>query len=125
MKVLICGDREWDDREKIRGELRALRKTWDVLEICEGECRGADTIAREEAERMGIPVRPFPADWRRYGKRAGPIRNRQMLKEFAPDMVLAFHDDIERSRGTRDMVTIARAANIPTHVFRATRSRVA
>lgn len=60
---------------------------------------------------------PFPADWNRYGRAAGPIRNRQMLTEGKPDLVVAFHDDIESSKGTKDMVTIAEKAGVYVYVM--------
>lgn len=85
--------------------------------VIEGEARGADTMAREAAEQLGIPVLPFPADWTRFGKAAGPIRNRQMLTEGKPTEVIAFHHDISKSRGTRDMVVQARKHGIPTAVY--------
>ena len=49
-------------------------------------------------------VNPFPAQWSKYGRAAGPLRNTQMLSEGNPDIVLAFHDNIKRSRGTRNMI---------------------
>ena len=122
-RVLFCGDRNWADAHKIANELRALRKQYSDLAICHGAARGADMLAGNLAVSMGIPVAAFPANWKRYGKRAGPIRNLQMLEEFAPTMVLAFHDNLDASRGTKHMVEIARASGIPTFVFKH-RSRV-
>lgn len=58
-------------------------------------------MAREIAEELNIPFKPFPANWTKHGKAAGPIRNREMLDEN-PDLVLAFHTDIENSKGTAD-----------------------
>lgn len=68
------------------------------------------------AERIGLKVindgKGFPADWKRYGKAAGPIRNQQMIDEGKPDLVLAFHENINESRGTKDMVARARGIGI-------------
>ena len=64
----------------------------------------------------GIVPEHFPADWKANPRAAGPIRNRQMLAA-KPDMVVAFHKDLATSRGTKDMVTIARKAGIPTLVL--------
>jgi hypothetical protein len=69
------------------------------------------TLARRIAEELGLEVRKYPAKWHTYGKAAGPIRNREMLKEN-PELVIAFHDDIKNSKGTKDMVTIAQKAGI-------------
>jgi hypothetical protein len=110
MRVLICGDRHWTDRELIRDAIYSID---GIGSIIEGEARGADRIAREIANEEGIPVFPFPADWTRWGRAAGPIRNQQMLVDGKPDLVLAFHDDLEHSKGTKDMVTRALKAGLP------------
>jgi hypothetical protein len=57
-------------------------------------------------------VYSFPADWETYGKAAGPIRNTQMLTEGNPDMVAAFHNDISKSKGTKNMIVQAKKAGI-------------
>ena len=107
MKVLVCGDRNWTDREAIRSWLSKLQD-WGYTELIQGSARGADTIAREEALRLGYPiVHSYPAQWNKYGKAAGPIRNRQMVDEGKPDLVVYFHHDLANSKGTRDMVNYA------------------
>jgi len=110
MKVLICGDRNWTDREKVRSWIAKLQD-WGYDTVIEGEARGADTIAAEEAVRAGMTVCRYPADWARYHRSAGPIRNRQMLDQ-KPDLVVAFHPDLTKSRGTADTVREARRRNI-------------
>lgn len=115
MRVLICGSRDWTDRATIRECLEGYGPGTVVLE---GEARGADTLAREIAEELGFAVLAFPADWKRFGRAAGPIRNQRMLDEGRPDMVIAFHDDISRSRGTADMIRRAMKRGIPTKTIR-------
>jgi len=85
---------------------------WGYDTVIEGEARGADTIAREEAERLGFKVLRFPAQWNTYGKAAGPIRNYEMLKQGQPDLIVAFHDDISSSKGTAHMLRCAEAAGV-------------
>ena len=75
--------------------------------------RGADRMGWEFAKSNGIPVHEFPADWGRYGKAAGPIRNRAMA-EFSSGL-LAFHDGV--SPGTTNMIDTARALNMPVRVI--------
>lgn len=65
-------------------------------------------MASEFAKWKGIPVKTFRADWGKYGKSAGPRRNKQMLDEGRPDLVVAF----EGGRGTADMVKQAKAAGV-------------
>lgn len=116
-RVLICGDRDWTNRELILKTLRDVQQTYGVEVVIEGEAQGADTIGRLAADVIGIPVLRYPADWRRHGKAAGPIRNVQMLKEGKPTLVLAFHNYIENSKGTKHMVTIAQKAGVPTRII--------
>lgn len=113
MRLLVCGSRTWDDLVAIRSELIARQPSL----VIEGEARGADLLARQAAEELGIPVLPFPADWQQYGRAAGPIRNRQMLDEGQPDEVLAFSPDLAKSKGTRNMVEQARKRGLPVTVI--------
>lgn len=112
MRILFCGDRRWSDPAPI---LHAFDRLQPTL-VIEGECEGADLLSRREAELRGIPVLPFPAQWDKYGRAAGPVRNRQMLEEGKPDLVVAFHSNLENSKGTADMVKQARKAGVPVEV---------
>ncbi len=103
MKVLVCGSRSWN-RPSLIG--RRLAKFPRGTEIIHGGARGADDFAATYARALGLPAVVFPADWRGKGKRAGIIRNLQMLDE-EPDLVLAFWDG--ESTGTKH--TIGEAEN--------------
>lgn len=109
LKILICGDRDWHDQYQIARRVHELCLKFE-LTVIHGDCRGADRIGGSRAEAFGCTVRKYPAEWKRYGKSAGPIRNRQMLEEEDPDLVIGFHDDIKKSKGTRDMLKIAAKA---------------
>lgn len=116
-RILVCGDRNWTDREAIRRELATLPAGSVIIE---GECPtkiNADKLAREVAEELGFDVEPYEAEWHRYGRAAGPIRNERMLKEGRPDECWAFHPDLAKSKGTRDMVNQASRAKIIVRVF--------
>ncbi len=114
LRVLVCGDRNWTDREVIK---RQLVKLPPHTVIIEGEAEGADLLARSVAEEIGFTVEPYPANWARYGRGAGPVRNRQMLDEGQPHLVLAFHDNIQESKGTADMVKQAAKRGIETLII--------
>lgn len=116
-KVLVCGDRNWKDKEYLFGILDGIREFYGTTQIIEGCARGADSLAEKWSFENYIPNRHFPADWDQYGKAAGPIRNRQMLKEGKPDMVVAFHASLNNSKGTKDMVNISRKEGLPVFVF--------
>lgn len=112
MRVLVCGSRDYTNRLLITERLCALQDNgYDVL--IEGEARGADLIAKRAGEALGMQILPFPANWDKYGKRAGYIRNQQMLDEGCPDLVVAFYAGPVKSKGTRMMVNLANDAGVP------------
>jgi hypothetical protein len=119
--VVICGSRYWTDRERIKSVLYELPSDAVVIH---GAARGVDTIAGEEAKALELSVIGVPADWDGYGKSAGGIRNQQMLEMllrarfWADDvLVIAFHEDPNLGKGTRDMVRRAREANIEVKIY--------
>ncbi len=115
MKILVSGDRNWTDVDCIREVL----KKYDPKEttLIHGAARGADTIAANVAAEMGFKkILPFKAEWDRYGRAAGPIRNGVMLNVGKPDRVIAFHSNIAESKGTKDMLERAKKAGVPTEL---------
>lgn len=113
LRLLVCGDRHWQNRKVMERELTGVVARHGPIEaLIEGEAEGADKLARDIATAHGWPVVPFPALWKVYGKAAGPIRNTQMLREGRPNLVVAFHHNILKSVGTLDMITQAQAADV-------------
>lgn len=115
LRILVCGDRNWSDASAIMRELEKYASANPV--VIHGGARGADSLAGDTAYRLGLQTEVFIADWQSYGRAAGPIRNTQMLDKGEPDLVLAFHGDLNRSRGTRNMVEQAKRRGIPVSVF--------
>lgn len=112
MRVLVCGDRNWKDPVPIAEALIDLYISNDDVTVVEGCARGADRIAEHLGEYLSDnPVEHHPAQWMKYGKAAGPIRNQEML-DSGIDLVLAFHNNIEESKGTWDMINRATKAGI-------------
>jgi len=109
MRILICGDRNWTNPTPIYRILNNLDKK-DI--IIHGACRGADLLAGLIAKELGFIVEEYPAQWGKYGKAAGPLRNREMLNSGA-NLVIAFHEDIKKSRGTINTIRQAQELNIP------------
>ena len=99
MKVIIAGGRDFDNYEMLSNTMKNLNII--VSEVVCGGANGADLLGKEWAERNGIPVKMFPADWDQYGKSAGFIRNHEM-GEYA-DFLVAFWDG--KSSGTHNMIT--------------------
>ena len=106
-RILICGCRKFADFAAIQEVIDSLNDDDIVMHGC---ARGADSIAGHLAKKRGLEVLEFPANWKKYGKAAGPIRNKQMLEEGKPDKVYAFYTDKANSRGTKNMVKQSRKA---------------
>jgi hypothetical protein len=118
MRVLVCGSRDWEDREAIFRRLEKLPKDAVVIHGAAsrrigGIERSADMLADESARLLGLEVERFPANWR-IGKRAGRERNLQMINS-EPDLVLAFQRD--QSPGTQHTIGLARKREIPVEIF--------
>lgn len=106
MRLLVCGGRDFQDVEFAITILDGIHKSKQVTTLIAGGARGADTIAEAWADELGIEKEIYPItneDWRTYGKRAGILRNEQMLNEGKPDGVMAFPG----GRGTAHMVKIS------------------
>ena len=70
MRIIVCGDRYYTNYDRIYEVLTLHTQTGDT--IIQGECRGADLLGKRYATENGLHVECFPADWKTYGKRAGP-----------------------------------------------------
>jgi hypothetical protein len=129
-KILVCGSRTYGTIpnthppepdhpaiNRLGTVLDGLYATYGPFTLIHGAAQGADTLAYEWALNTDCSVVGFPADWATHGKSAGPIRNKAML-DFGPDLVVAFVDKpLHESRGTNNMVTIARQAGVRTFVI--------
>jgi len=115
MILLVCGSRTYGMRRIMsRLQERNMRQVIEKLNpetIIHGGSRGADELAHCIADHLGIHVQVFEADWEKYGRSAGPIRNKKMLKLGRPDRVVAFFDG-KRTKGTMNMIKLAKAANV-------------
>lgn len=80
----------------------------DEYTIIEGGAKGADALAVDFSCTYGTKLEDFSADWEQFGKRAGYLRNKQMLEEGKPDLVVAFPG----GKGTAMMVRLAKEANV-------------
>lgn len=109
MVVLVCGGRNYWDQQAVFGVLSGLHHDQPISLLIHGGAKGADSLAGVWAYRNGVPCREFAADWEKYGKSAGPIRNRQMLDEGKPELVVAFPG----GAGTRHMIEAAARRGLP------------
>ena len=138
MNILVCGGRMYGfkfenekkvvDKEVAKFAFGVLNKiaasysinfdpvdNWLPTDICiiSGGADGADKLAEDWAVINYCQWKTFPADWRRYGKAAGPIRNQQMIDKGKPDLVVAFPG----GRGTANMIMLAKENEIPVRII--------
>jgi hypothetical protein len=109
-RVAIIGSRSYPRPDLVAVFVATLPE--DAV-IVSGGARGADIFAENAARARGLETLIFPADWENLGRRAGPIRNQQIIDHA--DSVVAFWDG--RSRGTLHSLALARRANLPIQVF--------
>ncbi len=114
-KVVIAGCRDYNNYDEAKTYinfcLSNIRKTNDIV-IVSGCASGADTIGERYAIQNGFKVEKLPADWKTYGKSAGPRRNRQMAE--ISDYVICFWD--YKSKGTKSMIEFAKKYNKPIRI---------
>ena len=129
MKVIIAGSRLFNDYDKLRTVCNEALKNQSHVEIISGRCSsgtktfitddgiavfGADGLGEKYAKEKGYTVLPFPADWSKYGKSAGPRRNAEMAKNA--DALIAFWDG--NSSGTKNMIDLANSAKLKVKVIK-------
>lgn len=116
MRILVCGSRYWTEKEPIYTALQKYIPSEEITVIT-GGCGGADTVAYEIAVELKMKPEVYKAEWKKYGNAAGPIRNKRMLKEGKPDIVLAFPMKGKENRGTNGMINLAREAGVKVWVY--------
>ena len=114
-KVIIAGSRGFSNykllREKCNKFLREKRKTSNII-VVSGHARGADTLGEKYAQDEGFTLEIYPAQWKKFGKRAGYRRNEQMAE--VADALIAFWDG--SSKGTKHMIDIMNEKNLLVRV---------
>lgn len=107
MRTIIAGSRHFTDYELMCKVMANLR--WTVTEVVSGKAPGADTLGERWASENNIPVKEFPADWSKFHRAAGPIRNKQMA-DYAEACVVFLYPN---SRGSINMYEQARKKEMP------------
>lgn len=112
MKLIIAGGRDYQFTDEDFSALDKLHEGAGIIEVVSGCARGADTCGEEWARRNGIPVKKFPADWKKYGKRAGYIRNSEMA-QYADGVAL-----FPGGKGTEMMRLLAKKQGLAVYQMR-------
>lgn len=111
--VLACGGRHYADHERVAAALSSLQAHWWVTELVHGAATGADTLAAQWAASQSIKVTDFPANWAMWGKRAGRLRNQDMLFYLLSVQSAKLCVAFPGGSGTCDMVHRCQLARVP------------
>ena len=114
-RIVVAGCRDYenydDAKEYIDFCIQNLRRKYKLV-FLSGCCKGADALGERYAKENGFEIEFYPAQWKRYGKSAGPKRNLEMAKNA--DYVICFWDN--KSKGTKSMIESAKKHNKPVKV---------
>ncbi len=115
-RVIVAGSRHFNDYELFSSVvdkyLLHIRDEYELI-IVSGHCSGADLMGERYAKENGFEVEIFPAEWKKYGKSAGPRRNKQMVD--VADIAIAFPS--ANGRGTQSMIKYANEKGIPVKIY--------
>ena len=109
MIVAVVGSRTFNDWDLLNQTLSDFHAKHSISKVVSGGARGADSLAEKWANINNIPVVVFPAEWNKYGKRAGMIRNRLIISEC--EHCIAFWDGV--SHGTKNDIDLCQRMNVP------------
>jgi predicted Rossmann-fold nucleotide-binding protein len=112
VKVVVTGGRDFADAERLEQVLSEL----GITHLATGGAKGADELAERWARKHSVPCVVYHAEWTRHGKRAGILRNIEMLKDFVPEAVVAFPG----GKGTAHCVSEAQRRGISVLEFSCT-----
>lgn len=113
MRTIIAGSREISNNDLFGSIIDAVDESgFEITTVISGGARGADKAGEVWAEVNSIPVEIYNAEWSKYGKRAGYIRNTKMA-EMA-EALIAIWDGV--SKGTKNMIDIAKDKNLKIYV---------
>ena len=115
-RVVIAGCRDYNNYEKARlfidRCISNIVKDNNII-IVSGGAQGAYTIGERYAKEKGFKIERYPADWEKYGRSAGPRRNKQMAE--ISDYVICFWNG--KSKGTKSLIDFTKRANKPLRII--------
>lgn len=111
MKLAVIGSRTFDNYEFLQENLKVFLSK--VTLVVSGAAKGADLLGEKWAKNNNIETLIFPADWKKYGRRAGFIRNEDIIKSC--DCVVAFWDG--KSKGTAHSISLCKKLNKPFKII--------
>ncbi len=112
MKVIVAGSRNFNDYEKLKKKLNSILKNQKDITIISGTANGADKLGERYASENHFKLEQYPAMWDLFGKKAGYMRNEEMVK--LADAVVVFWDG--KSKGTKHMIDISKKYNLKLRI---------
>lgn len=112
-RILMAGSRDYFPIPLIRQHVKALKKQYENICIISGGAEGVDACAEQVAKNQEIAFKKYPADWKKHGKKAGPLRNQLMTQKA--DIALFYWR--KQSKGTRNCITAAMRNGCDIHVY--------
>lgn len=106
MRCIIAGSRSIFNPKIVRDAIAKSGWLGEITEVVSGSAHGIDKLGEMWAENNNIPVKRFPANWAKYGRKAGSLRNKEM-SEYGDRLIAIWDGD---STGTIDMVKQMRIA---------------
>lgn len=113
MRVIIAGSRNYTNYLELVSFCDQVLSGTESIEIVSGTARGADSMGEKYANERGYKISRFPADWNKYGKSAGYVRNKEMA-DYA-DGLIAFWDG--QSKGTLHMINLAKEKSLMIRIY--------
>lgn len=114
MNLIIAGSRNFDDYSYLTAKLNILlSQTKTPITIISGCAHGADMLGEQYAKECGYPIIHKPANWNKYGKQAGYLRNLEMAKIATHCVVFR----VNASKGSSLMIDIAQKHNLPLRIY--------
>lgn len=112
--MIVAGGRSFDNYALLKYKLDKILINKDDIEIVSGKARGADSLGEKYAKEKSYSIKEFPANWDKFGKRAGYIRNEEMAN-YA-DACVVFWDG--ESKGTKHMIDLAEKHNLKLRIIK-------
>ncbi len=116
MKIIIAGSRLFNNYEILLEfcDFYLKNKSNDEIEIVSGTANGADKLGERYAQERGYKLKRFPANWEKYKKSAGYIRNNEMA-EYADALIVFWNG---KSKGTKHMIDLAKKSKLEIRIVK-------
>lgn len=115
IRLAIVGSRDFNNYQTLENVIDNIidDNDYEIIEIVSGGARGADALGEKYADKFAIDKVIFPADWKTYGKRAGFLRNVDIIKNC--DVCICFWDG--QSHGTKHDIELCQQYNKTCYIY--------